>query len=90
MQRISLLIQGKVQGVFYRKSAAEKAIEIGVTGYVKNQSDGSVYAEAQGTEEQLLAFESWCKRGPQRAIVSHVETTTIEVIIEEKSFIVLR
>ncbi len=77
MQRISLLIKGKVQGVFFRKSAAEKANEIGLTGFVKNLPDGNVYAEAQGTEGQLEDFANWCKRGPERARVD-------DVVIEER------
>jgi acylphosphatase len=86
MQRISLQIKGKVQGVFYRKSAAEKANEIGLTGFVKNLPDSSVYAEAQGTPEQLDAFEIWCRRGPQRAAVNSVETTPLALLEGENSF----
>ncbi len=86
MQRISLLIKGKVQGVFYRKSAAEKATEIGLTGFVKNLPDGNVYTEAQGTQERLNEFEQWCRRGPQHAVVESVETTPLSTLFEEDRF----
>jgi acylphosphatase len=73
----SILIKGKVQGVYYRQSTKEKALQLGVTGQVKNQTDGSVYVVATGTEEQLAALISWCHTGPSRAIVESVETQPI-------------
>jgi acylphosphatase len=90
MQRISLLIKGKVQGVFYRKSTAEKATEIGLTGFVKNLPDGNVYAEAQGTKEQLQNFINWCKRGPDRARVDDIVAEECRLHETEKTFSVQR
>ncbi|MCU0436132.1 MAG: acylphosphatase [Bacteroidia bacterium] len=86
MKRFSLTISGKVQGVFYRKSAAAEAQRIGLTGFVKNLPDGSVYAQAQGTDEQLEEFVNWCKRGPDRARVEKVDVLEIELITDEKIF----
>jgi acylphosphatase len=71
---ISILVKGKVQGVYYRQSTKEKAEHLRVTGQVKNQSDGSVYIVATGKEEQLTALINWCYSGPSRAIVDSVET----------------
>jgi len=89
MKRISLRISGKVQGVFYRQSAMEKAQELGITGFARNEDDGSVYAEAQGTEEQLQKFISWCERGPSRARVDSVFVNDMAVQ-EEKKFEIRR
>lgn len=73
MQKTVLLkINGKVQGVFYRKSAKQKAEETGVTGYVKNEPDGSVFIKAAGTGAQLRSFITWCQRGPAEARVSSI------------------
>jgi len=77
-QTISILVTGKVQGVFYRKSARDKALELGLTGEVRNQDDGSVLIVATGEPDLLGIYVQWCKQGPPRAVVSKVETTRLE------------
>lgn len=71
-EHISILISGKVQGVFFRASAKEKADELGISGFVRNQPDGSVYIEAEGDEGQLHSLKTWCQTGPRRAQVESV------------------
>jgi acylphosphatase len=88
MKRLALTITGKVQGVFYRKSAAAEAQRIGITGFVKNLPDGNVYAEAQGTEAQLNEFANWCKRGPVRANVEQVKIVPHHLQSGETGFVV--
>lgn len=73
MIHYNITISGKVQGVFYRQSALEVARQIGLKGFVRNEQNGNVYLEAEGTEEQLTAMVEWCKRGPKRANVSEVK-----------------
>ncbi len=73
MKHVRLKIQGKVQGVSFRYYTLQKARELGIFGFVRNESDGSVYAEAEGSDEQLGEFLDWCHRGPLLARVSHVE-----------------
>jgi len=68
-----LWVRGKVQGVYYRKSAKEKAEELALNGWVKNELDGSVFIEAEGDEETLRQFADWCKLGPPNALVSEVK-----------------
>lgn len=85
MKRISIFVSGKVQGVSYRASTEKIAKEIGVTGFVKNQPDGTVYIETQGSEEQLNLLCKWCKRGPLLAKVSDIAITLLTVQ-EESSF----
>lgn len=70
---ISLRITGRVQGVFYRASARDEAVRLGVSGFVRNEPDGSVYAEAEGDPDSLERFEDWCRRGPPRARVEGIE-----------------
>jgi acylphosphatase len=89
IKRISIAVSGKVQGVFYRVSTEKKANEIGLTGFVRNEPDGKVYIEAQGTEEQLDEFVKWCKRGPERAKVDEITTRTIP-LVEESLFRIIR
>ena len=72
-RHVSILVSGRVQGVFYRASAKEKADELGITGFVQNMPDDQVYIEAEGTEENLDLFKTWCSKGPPRAQVEQVE-----------------
>ena len=72
-RHFSILVSGRVQGVFYRASARSKAEELGITGFVQNLPDGKVYIEAEGSDEKLDLFKSWCAEGPPRAQVEQVE-----------------
>ncbi|MBA3034028.1 MAG: acylphosphatase [Gammaproteobacteria bacterium] len=67
-----LIITGRVQGVWFRASMAQEAERLGVTGWVKNRSDGSVEAMVAGTSEQVAAIMNWARRGPPAAQVEHV------------------
>jgi len=60
----ALRIRGRVQGVGYRYYAMSKAAEYGISGYVTNMPDGSVYIEVEGDEENLNAFIESCRKGP--------------------------
>lgn len=73
MQTLSIIVAGKVQGVWYRQSTKEKALELGITGEVSNQADGTVKIIATGTEEQLSLFTDWCKHGPPKANVTNID-----------------
>jgi acylphosphatase len=68
-------VYGRVQGVGFRYSAQNKALQLGLTGYVKNRADGSVYLEAEGSEARLSEFIRWCQTGPPRAIVKKVDVS---------------
>ncbi len=74
MATLHLIIQGKVQGVFYRVSARKKAIEIGISGWIKNTPEHHVEVMARGTEAQLQQFIEWCKQGPPKARVDNIIT----------------
>jgi len=73
IKHISILISGRVQGVFYRASAKEKADQLGISGTVQNYPDGKVYIEASGETDNLALFEAWCRQGPRLAYVKDVE-----------------
>jgi acylphosphatase len=66
-------ISGVVQGVYFRASTREKADALHVTGFVRNEPNGSVYIEAEGEESNLDAFVQWCHRGPAHAVVGKCE-----------------
>jgi acylphosphatase len=69
-------ITGQVQGVGFRWRAAHEAWRAGITGFVKNLSDGSVYIEAEGLTDQLNDFVIWCRKGPGAGFVDNVEIDT--------------
>jgi acylphosphatase len=65
-------VYGRVQGVGFRYSAQQIASSLGLCGFVSNESDGSVYIEAEGYSEQINLFIGWCRKGSSRAIVQDV------------------
>lgn len=68
----SILVFGKVQGVFYRASTKEKAKSLGLHGFVRNEPDGSVYIIVQGHKKNIEALVEWCRSGPSRAMVKDI------------------
>lgn len=75
MKHLNILISGRVQGVGFRYSAMKMANAFSITGFVRNQSDGSVYIEAEGEDANLEAFLSWCRKGPGFGRVDNLNTT---------------
>lgn len=72
-KHLNIHIYGKVQLVGYRFTAKMRADKLGVFGFVRNESDGSVYIEAEGHGKHLKEFVAWCKKGPMFARVKRVE-----------------
>jgi acylphosphatase len=70
---ITIKISGEVQGVGYRNEAYWVARKLHVAGFVMNEPEGTVYAEAEGEEQDLQEFLAWCKKGPITARVTNVE-----------------
>ena len=79
METVHLVIKGKVQGVYYRASAREKANELGIKGWIKNTPAGDVEVMASGKKEQLEKFVEWCRRGPKYAEVKDMIVTKGEI-----------
>ena len=70
--RVRLVIEGRVQGVWFRDSTRRKANEVGVYGWVRNRDDGGVEVLAEGSNDAVERLITWCRQGPPRAIVKHV------------------
>ena len=89
LQTISIIITGKVQGVFFRQSTRDVAQQFGITGQIKNLSNGNVEIIATGTKEQLDKFIACCKQGPPKAIV--IDASVEELALQEFThFTILR
>lgn len=69
---LNIKVSGRVQGVFFRHNSASKAIEFGISGFVRNEPDGSVYLEIEGEKKDLDGFVAWCRSGPPFAKVEKV------------------
>lgn len=69
-QARTITVYGRVQNVGFRYYTQRTAKQFGITGFVKNQADGSVYIEAEGEPESVQLFVEWCKAGPDHAYVS--------------------
>lgn len=82
-----LRIRGRVQGVFYRESMRQRAAELGVTGWVRNRSDGSVEALVQGDAPNVERLIDWARSGPPDARVESLETEVADAETVLTSFV---
>jgi acylphosphatase len=73
MRRTRVVVAGRVQGVFFRASCAERARTLGLAGWVRNDPDGRVGAVFEGSEEAVETMIRWCHVGPPHARVDEVE-----------------
>lgn len=69
---IHAIVSGKVQGVFYRESTRQMAQSLSITGWVKNNSNGTVELIACGSKEHIEKLISWLHEGPPAARVTEV------------------
>jgi acylphosphatase len=73
--RAQVRVTGRVQGVYFRAEAAERATALGVGGWVRNAPDGAVEAVFEGPDERVESLVAWCRRGPAGARVDDVAVT---------------
>jgi acylphosphatase len=73
------IVSGRVQGVFFRASTANRARELGVTGHARNLDDGRVEVLAVGPEHAVRALCDWLAVGPPAARVARVDTTRVDL-----------
>ena len=84
--RVHLIIHGYVQGIFYRASTRETALSLGLSGWVRNMTDGSVEALFEGPVENLHNAIEWCRQGPPGAKVSKIDEKWSDSKAEFDSF----
>lgn len=77
------LVAGRVQGVFYRATCAQRAAELGVRGYARNLPDGRVEVLACGNEAAVNVFVEWLWTGSSASKVTSVEVDDAPRHMEE-------
>ncbi|HKE49397.1 MAG TPA: acylphosphatase [Rhodanobacteraceae bacterium] len=77
MATLRFVVSGRVQGVFFRASARNEAMRLGVEGSATNLDDGRVEVIAKGSDAALDALERWLRQGPPSARVEKVTRETI-------------
>jgi acylphosphatase len=72
-------VTGRVQGVFFRDSTRRTATALGLTGYARNEVDGSVEVLACGADDALDRLADWLQSGPKLASVERVEAKRVDI-----------
>ena len=84
--RARVIVEGRVQGVFFRHHTQAAAFRLGVRGWVKNRRDGRVEAVFEGDREKVDQIIQWCHRGPSEARVKNVIVVWEEYTEEFEDF----
>lgn len=87
--RVRLVIEGRVQGVWFRDSTRREAEALGVYGWVRNRRDGTVEVLAEGPEDRVRKLVAWCHQGPPSARVTRVHESPEQWTGEFNSFQIL-
>jgi acylphosphatase len=82
-------VTGRVQGVGYRYAVVREAQELGLVGWVRNVTDGSVETWAQGDEPNLEQLVAFMRRGPRQALVRSVDIVSVNPDPSLQGFAVL-
>lgn len=84
--RARVIIEGRVQGVFFRSHTQEMAYRLGIKGWVKNRRDGRVESVFEGEKDRVNQMIEWCHSGPPEARVTGVRVTWEEYTGEFQDF----
>ncbi len=88
--RVHVFVSGRVQGVFFRSGTKKKALELGLSGWVRNLADGRVEAVFEGKKKEIDMMIEWCKKGPEYANVTGIEIVHEDNAGEFDGFSLLR
>lgn len=86
MAAARFLVEGKVQGVWFRASTRDQALALGLRGFAKNLEDGRVEVLAVGEGDAIDALASWLQQGPPLARVDRVERSDVDDAGEVEGF----
>lgn len=89
MQHLTIVVKGRVQGVYFRVHAQKKARQLSINGTVTNRPDGDVEIQAAGNKENMQEFVQWCHKGPLLASVKAVALTELPLSALYTDFTIL-
>jgi acylphosphatase len=87
--RLRLVISGRVQGVGFRFSAQDEAMDLAITGWARNLVSGEVEIVAEGRRDRLAMMAAWAHRGPRFAHVTDVREEWLDFTGEFADFRIL-
>ena len=73
-----IVVRGRVQGVYFRASTAQRATGLGLRGFAENRRDGSVLVQIMGPAAALDTLTHWLRHGPPMSRVDSLESTAID------------
>jgi len=82
MAAARFLVSGKVQGVFFRASTRDRALQLDISGSARNLADGRVEVIAAGDAEAIEALERWLRKGPPSAKVIEVIRSSCDATVD--------
>jgi len=88
LQRVHVVVCGRVQGVYFRASTRDRARQLNLAGWVRNCSDGSVELVAEGEKAKVEQLLAWCHGGPPGAVVTDLKVEWQEATGEFVGFAV--
>ncbi len=80
------IIHGRVQGVAFRYSTRQQAVNRRLKGWVRNEADGTVAVFCEGDKDSISKFKKWLEKGPPGAYVTHVDMRTVPIKSTFRSF----
>ena len=86
IRRIHVIVEGRVQGVFFRAYTRDEAVRLGLSGWVRNRPDGTVEALVEGEKSGVGKMEQWFHRGSPHSHVKKVHVTEEEPVGEGRTF----
>jgi len=87
-QRLHVIVEGRVQGVFFRASTEEQARKLGLGGWVCNRPDGSVEAVLEGEPAVVQQMIKWLRQGPRLATVTRLQIQEEEPLGVNLDFVI--
>lgn len=86
LKRVHVVVEGRVQGVFFRAYTRDEAVRLGLTGWVRNRADGAVEAVFEGQPESVTAMLQWLEVGSPLSLVSGVKVTAESPVGDQHGF----